>query len=84
MAERVTMRGERIVCLMDLVDAFRKARRMTKGEAGSAADLHINTITRYFKLMEVRGWIRPVATAEPNGPKKSARGLKPIVWEWVA
>ena len=84
MAGRVTHRGERIVCLMDVVDAFRRSRRMTKREAGPVANLHINTITRYFALMQIRGWIRPVATAQPDGPKRSPRGLKPTVWEWVA
>ena len=77
-------RGHRVVCFMDAVAAFMAHRRLTKRQLSEEANLHINTVTVYAALMESRGWIRPVATAAPAGPQRSARGLKPIVWEWVA
>lgn len=74
-------RDQKIACLMDLVDAFRRERRMTRHDAEAATDLSMTTVTRYFKLMAQRGWIRPAGTEQPKEPR---RGVKPTVWEWVA
>ena len=83
MADRMK-RDQRTECLMDLVDAFRRERRMTKREAEAVTDLAITTITRYFAPMAARGWLRSAGTADPDGPRKTRRGIKPTVWEWVA